>query len=45
MEDDTSLAYKMIEIRNADLAGTAAWKLTHEREKSFSIISLNNDNS
>ena len=44
MEDDTSLAYKMIEIRNADLAGTAAWKLTHERDKSFSIISLNNDN-
>ena len=44
MEDDTSLGYKMVEIRNADLAGTAAWKLTQERDKSFSIISLNNDN-
>lgn len=44
MEDDTSLGYKMNEIRNADLAGTAAWKLTQERDKSFSIISLNNDN-
>ena len=42
MEDDTSLAYKMIEIRNADLAGTAAWKLTQERENSFEIINLNN---
>ena len=44
MEDDISLAYKMIEIRNADLAGTAAWKLTQEREKSFNIINLNNGN-
>ena len=44
MEDDISLAYKMLEIRNADLAGTAAWKLTQERDKSFNIISLNNDN-
>ena len=40
-KDDLSLAYKMQEIKNADLAGTAAWKLTQERENFFKIISLN----
>ncbi|MBQ2204416.1 MAG: SH3 domain-containing protein [Lachnospiraceae bacterium] len=41
MEDDLSLAYKMSEIRKADLAGTAAWKLTQERENFFHIINMN----
>lgn len=41
MEDDISLTHKMFEIKKADLAGTAAWKLTQERENSFSIISMN----
>ena len=42
MEDDLSLAYKMQEIKSAGLAGTAAWKLTQERENSFKIIDMNN---
>ena len=41
MEDDISLTHKMFEIKKADLAGTAAWKLTQERDNSFSIISMN----
>ena len=44
MEDELSLAYKMNEIKRADIAGTAAWKLTQEKDSFFSIISLNNDN-
>ena len=42
LEDDISLAYKMIEIKKADVAGTAAWKLTQERENSFNVINMNN---
>lgn len=42
LEDDVSLAYKMKEIRDAKLAGTAAWKLTQERENYFNVINLNN---
>ena len=41
LEDDISLAYKMFEIKKADLAGTAAWKLTQERENFFNIINMN----
>ena len=41
MEDDLSLAYKVMEIKKMDLAGTAAWKLTQERESFFKIINLN----
>ena len=41
MEDDLSLAYKMLEIKKADVAGTAAWKLTQERENFFKVINMN----
>ena len=41
LEDDTSLAYKMFEIKKADLAGTAAWKLTQERDNTFNVINMN----
>lgn len=41
MEDDLSLAYKVHEIKKMDLAGTAAWKLTQERENFFKIININ----
>ncbi|MBQ7743826.1 MAG: SH3 domain-containing protein [Lachnospiraceae bacterium] len=41
LEDELSLAYKTTEIKNADLAGTAAWKLGQERETFFSIININ----
>ena len=41
MEDDLSLAYKIHEIKKNDLAGTAAWKLTQERDNSFKIININ----
>lgn len=41
MEDDLSLAYKIHEIKKMDLAGTAAWKLTQERENFFKIININ----
>ena len=41
MEDDLSLAYKIHEIKKMDLAGTAAWKLTQERENFFKIIDIN----
>ena len=41
MEDDLSLAYKIHEIKKMDLAGTAAWKLTQERDNFFKIINLN----
>ena len=42
LEDDLSLAYKMLEIKKAKLAGTAAWKLTQERENFFKIINIDN---
>lgn len=41
MEDDLSLAYKVHEIKKMDLAGTAAWKLTQERENFFKLININ----
>lgn len=41
LEDDLSLAYKTREIKNANLAGTAAWKLTQERENFFKVININ----
>ena len=41
MEDDLSLAYKVHEIKKAGLAGTAAWKLTQERDNFFKLINLN----
>ena len=41
MEDDLSLAYKIHEIKKMDLAGTAAWKLTQERDNFFKIININ----
>ena len=41
MEDSTSLTKKMDLIKNYDLAGTAAWKLTFDREDFFDIINLN----
>lgn len=42
-ENEKSLNYKMSEIRKADVAGTAGWKLTQENETFFSIINLNKD--
>ena len=41
LEDDLSLAYKVHEIKKSDLAGTAAWKLTQERDNFFNIININ----
>ena len=41
LEDYLSLAYKMSEVKKADIAGTAAWKLTQERENFFKIINMN----
>ena len=31
-------------VRQADVAGTAAWKLTQERDGFFNIINMNIDN-
>ena len=44
LEDNLSLAYKMELVRQADVAGTAAWKLTQERDNFFNIINMNIDN-
>ena len=44
LEDNLSLAYKMELVRQADVAGTAAWKLTQERDNFFNIINMNVDN-
>lgn len=44
LEDDLSLAYKMELVKQADVAGTAAWKITQERENFFNIINMNNEN-
>ncbi len=41
LEDALSLAYKMNEIKKADVAGTAAWKLTQERDNFFELINMN----
>lgn len=41
LEDEASLFYKMGEARKSDIGGTAAWKLTQERENFFKIINLN----
>ncbi len=41
LEDDLSLAYKTMEVKKADLAGTAGWKLTQERENFFKVININ----
>ena len=43
LEDNLSLAYKMELVRQADVAGTAAWKLTQERDSFFNIINMNID--
>lgn len=43
LEDALSLAYKMNVIKDADVAGTAAWKLTQERDGYFQIINLNSN--
>ena len=44
LEDNLSLTYKMELVRQADVAGTAAWKLTQERDGFFNIINMNIDN-
>ena len=44
LEDNLSLAHKMELVRLADVAGTAAWKLTQERDTFFNIINMNIDN-
>ena len=44
LEDKLSLTYKMELVRQADVAGTAAWKLTQERDGFFDIINMNRDN-
>ena len=41
LEDELSLAYKVQEIKKYDLAGTAAWKLTQERDNFFKILNIN----
>lgn len=41
LEDDLSLAYKMLEVKKSDLAGSAAWKLTQERPGFFKILNMN----
>ena len=43
LEDNLSLSYKMELVRQADVAGTAAWKLTQERDSFFNIINMNID--
>ena len=44
LEDNLSLAYKMELVKQADVAGTAAWKLTQERDNFFNIINMNIEN-
>ena len=44
LEDNLSLAYKMELVKQADVAGTAAWKITQERENFFNIINMNTEN-
>lgn len=41
LEDSMSLKYKVSEAKKADIGGTAAWKLTQEREDFFDILNLN----
>lgn len=40
-EDDKSLGLKMDEIKKENLAGTAAWKLSQQKDTFFDIINMN----
>ena len=40
LEDEISLAYKAAEVKKADLAGTAVWKLGQERENFFKVVNI-----
>ena len=41
LEDELSLTMKMDQVKYNNLAGTAAWKLSFERENFFDIINMN----
>jgi len=40
VEDETSLGLKMEQIREADLAGVACWKLGFETKELWDIVRL-----